>query len=115
MALSVLSITVDSTDPIALAQWWADRLGAEITATNDGWFVTVQGGAAPGQLAFQKVDEVTPGKNSWHLDLGTPDRIAEVAALEAAGATVIGEHSMGDFTWSVLTDPQGNVFCVAPH
>ena len=61
------------------------------------------------------MDEVTPGKNSWHLDLGTPDRIAEVAALEAAGATVIGEHSMGDFTWSVLTDPQGHVFCVAPH
>jgi len=64
MALSVLSITVDSTDPIALAQWWADRLGAEITATNDGWFVTVQGGAAPGQLAFQKVDEVTPARTA---------------------------------------------------
>ena len=31
------------------------------------------------------------------------------------GATVVDEHTMGDFTWSVLTDPQGNVFCVAPH
>ena len=115
MALSVVSVTVDSTDPIPLAQWWAERLGAQIVATNDGWFVIVSGGNAPGQLAFQKVAEVTPGKNSWHLDLGASDRLAEVAALVEAGATVVGEHTMGDFTWSVLTDPQGNHFCVAPH
>lgn len=72
MTLKVLSVTVDSTDPLPLAQWWADRLDARIVATNDGWFVIVSGGNAPGQLAFQKVDEVTPGKNSWHLDLGRP-------------------------------------------
>lgn len=115
MALSVVSVTVDSTDPIPLAQWWAERLDAQIVATNDGWFVIVSGGNTPGQLAFQKVDEVTPGKNSWHLDLGASDRVAEVAALVEAGATVVDEHTMGDFTWSVLTDPQGNHFCVAPH
>lgn len=115
MALSVISVTVDSTDPIPLAQWWADLLGAEITATNDGWFVIVSGGDAPVQLAFQKVDEVTPGKNRWHLDLGASDRLAEVARLEAAGARAVEEHTMGDFTWSVLADPQGNLFCVAPH
>lgn len=115
MALTVLSVTVDSTDPIPLAQWWADRLGAEITGTNDGWFVTVAGGAAPRQLAFQKVPEVTPGKNRWHLDLGADDRLAEVAVLVEAGATVIDEQTIGDFSWSVLTDPQGNVFCVATH
>lgn len=115
MAISVVSVTVDSTDPVPLAQWWADRLGAQIVATNDGWFVIVSGGNAPGQLAFQRVEEVTPGKNSWHLDLGASDRLAEVAALVEAGATAVAEHTMGDFTWSVLADPQGNHFCVAPH
>ena len=115
MALCVISVTVDSTDPIPLAQWWAEQLGAEISATNDGWFVIVSGGNAPVQLAFQKVDEVTPGKNRWHLDLGASDRLAEVARLEAAGARAVEEHTMGDFTWSVLADPQGNLFCVAPH
>ena len=115
MTLKVVSVTVDGTDPLPLAQWWADRLDARIVATNDGWFVIVSGGNAPGQLAFQKVDEVTPGKNSWHLDLGASDRAAAVAELVTAGATVVDEHTMGDFTWSVLTDPQGNVFCVAPH
>ena len=85
MALHVVSVTVDSTDPLPLAQWWADRLDAQIVATNDGWFIIVSGGNAPGQLAFQKVDEVTPGKNSWHLDLGASDRAAAVAELVAAG------------------------------
>lgn len=38
-----------------------------------------------------------------------------MAELVAVGATEVDEHTMGDFTWSVLTDPQGNAFCVAPH
>jgi len=115
MALRIGSITVDSTDPLPLAQWWAERFGAAITGTNDGWFITVAGGSVPSQIAFQKVDEVTPGKNSWHLDLFATDRAAEVERLLDAGATAVEEHTIGDFTWSVLADPQGNRFCVAPH
>ena len=115
MALTIGSITVDSTDPLPLAQWWAERFGATITGTNDGWFVTVAGGSVPSQIAFQKVEAVTPGKNSWHLDLFATDRKAEVAGLLAAGATTVDEHSIGDFTWTIMADPQGNVFCVAEH
>lgn len=114
MTLGVVTITVDSTDPLPLAQWWAARFGAEVVAENDGWFVVVAGGTLPTQLAFQKVGEVTPGKNRWHLDLTADDRAAAVSELVAAGATDAGEQSSGDFTWSVLIDPQGNVFCVAP-
>ena len=53
-----------------------------------------------------------PGENI--LDLGCGDGVL-TEKIVAAGATVVDEHTMGDFTWSVLTDPQGNVFCVAPH
>ena len=31
MALSILTVTVDTTDPVPLAQWWADQLGAQVS------------------------------------------------------------------------------------
>jgi predicted enzyme related to lactoylglutathione lyase len=37
----------------------------------------------------------------------------EVARLVGLGASVIAERSMGDFSWTVLADPEGNEFCVS--
>lgn len=112
MALALGMITTDSTDPLPLAQWWADRLDGDVVEENQGWFVVV---ATPsGTLAFQKVSETTPGKNKLHLDLGTSgDLGGEVERLVAAGAILVAERTEGDHTWFTLTDPQGNEFCVA--
>ena len=114
MTIGIASITFDSTDPVALAGWWAERFGAEITANMDGFFVLVAGGNLPTQLAFQKVDDPTPGKNKLHLDIHTDgDLDDEVARWTAAGATSLGKRNAGDFAWVTLTDPDGNEFCIA--
>jgi predicted enzyme related to lactoylglutathione lyase len=115
MTLTPITITWDTTDPEPLAAWWAEQTGASITATNDGWFVIVAGETLPMQLAFQKVGDPTPGKNRLHLDLTASDVDAEVDRLVAAGATIVGRRSAGDFQWVTLADPQGNEFCVAPR
>ncbi|KUI43501.1 glyoxalase [Mycobacterium sp. IS-1590] len=112
MTLAVLNVTFDSTDPDRLAQWWARALGGQVNPMAPGFFVTVsQPGSAAG-LGFQKVDDPTPGKNRLHLDLGADDMEAEVTRLVELGATEKGRHSMGDFGWVVLADPDGNEFCV---
>ncbi|KLN34617.1 glyoxalase [Cellulosimicrobium funkei] len=114
MALSIGMVTVDSTDPRPLAQWWARQLGGRVVDESDGWFLEVvpaDGVSAP-VLGFQRVEDPTPGKNRLHLDLGTSDREADVAALVADGATFVAEHTMPGFRWAVLADPQGNQFCV---
>ena len=112
-----MMVTLDSTDPEPLARWWAERFGASITGTNDGWFVTVAGGTLPVTLGFQSVPEVTPGKNRLHFDLDAVDRQAAVAEFLTAGATLVTEHTVpdGSFAWTVLEDPQGNQFCIAQH
>lgn len=114
MALSIGMVTVDSTDPRPLAQWWARQLGGRVVDESDGWFLEVMpadGVTAP-VLGFQRVEDPTPGKNRLHLDLGTSDREADVAALLADGATFVAEHTMPGYRWAVLEDPQGNQFCV---
>lgn len=86
MTLSLGMVTADTTDAVALGTWWAEQTGADVVATNDGWFVMVPGGGLPVMLAFQKVEEVTPGKNRLHLDLTSDDLEAETARLLEAGA-----------------------------
>ena len=64
-------------------------------------------------LAFQKVDDPTPGKNRVHIDFAAADMEAEVKRLVELGATETGRNNFGDFEWVVLADPEGNAFCVA--
>ena len=114
MSLSIASITFDSTNPEPLARWWAERFGAEIVANMDGFFLIVAGGSLDAQLAFQKVEDPTPGKNKVHIDIRTDDDLdAEAARWVDAGATSLGKRNAGDFHWVTLADPDGNEFCIA--
>lgn len=112
MTVTPAMITCDTTDALALATWWAEQTGGTITEENDGWYVIVSVPDAP-TLAFQKVEDPTPGKNRLHLDVLTDDLPAEVERLRAAGAGLVAERGDENFRWVTLTDPAGNEFCVA--
>ncbi|KOV70787.1 VOC family protein [Streptomyces sp. MMG1121] len=66
------------------------------------------------RLLFQRVPEPKTVKNRLHLDLHTaPDRrTAELARLQALGARVVREVKEPSGEWHVLTDPEGNEFCL---
>lgn len=113
MTLTLAMITFDTTDPSPLARWWAAQMDGTIVEENDGWFCVVELASAPYRLAFQKVGDPTPGKNRIHLDLTTENLDGEVARLLEAGAGRVDEHTMGDFRWVTLRDPDGNAFCVS--
>lgn len=113
MTLTPAMITIDSANPGPLAQWWAQQTGGTIEQENDGWFYVVALPAGLYPLAFQKVDDPTPGKNRVHLDLTTTDLDGETTRLVEAGASEVAQHTMGDFRWVTLADPDGNVFCVS--
>jgi predicted enzyme related to lactoylglutathione lyase len=113
MTLNVESITFDCVDPDRLADWWAEAVDGTINPVAPGFFVVVSRSGTP-NLAFQKVDDPTPGKNRAHIDFSAADMEAEVKRLVELGASESGRHSFGDdFRWVVLADPDGNAFCVA--
>jgi predicted enzyme related to lactoylglutathione lyase len=113
MALKAENITFDSTDPERLADWWARALDGQVNPIAPPFFVSVTRAEGPG-LAFQKVDDPTPGKNRLHIDFAATDVEAEVKRLVELGASETGRGSFGEFEWVVLADPDGNAFCVAP-
>lgn len=66
------------------------------------------------RLLFQRVPEPKTVKNRLHLDLhaGPQQRPAELARLQALGARVVREVKEAGGEWLVLTDPEGNEFCL---
>jgi predicted enzyme related to lactoylglutathione lyase len=113
MALKVEMVTFDCGDPGKLARWWAEQFDGKTQELIEGEFVVVTRAEGP-RLGFQRVPDPTPGKNRVHLDFTAPDLDGNVARLVAAGAVEIDQHRIGqDFRWVTLTDPDGNVFCVA--
>ena len=64
-------------------------------------------------ILLQQVPEPKTGKNRAHFDVRVADLDSEVARLCDLGATVVSPaHDDDGFRVAILTDPQGNEFCV---
>jgi predicted enzyme related to lactoylglutathione lyase len=68
--------------------------------------------AARPRFLFQRREKSRPNSYPIHLDFLADDRNVEIARLTSAGATVGETRQVGDRTWTVLRDPEGNPFCV---
>lgn len=75
------------------------------------------------RILFQKVPEEKTVKNRWHLDIDVVDRSlpedqqdrdrqAMIMALVDRGATEIKRFDEPVGKWVLMTDPEGNEFCV---
>ncbi|MEU4997516.1 VOC family protein [Streptomyces sp. NPDC021622] len=66
------------------------------------------------RILFQRVPETKTIKNRLHLDVhSAPDeREREVTRIEALGAAVLRREKQPGGEWVVMTDPEGNEFCV---
>ncbi len=113
MTLSLGMITIDTTDATRLAGWWAEQTGSRVVQDFGGGYLILAGGGLPALLAFQQVDDPTPGKNKVHLDLSADDLDAEVDRLVGRGRDPGRDRGDESFRWVTLADPDGNQFCVA--
>jgi predicted enzyme related to lactoylglutathione lyase len=117
VAIRIQSTAIDARDPAALGRFWADVLGWRITEEEPDEVAleppagSPEDGVVP-DLLFLAVPEEKAGKNRLHLDLRPEDQAAEVARIEALGATRVDIGQGPDVTWVVLADPEGNEFCV---
>ncbi len=135
-----IQVTFDAVNPPVLRQFWCTALGYIRQPPPDGfddwesavasWGITPEhfedfdaivdpDGNGP-RIFIQKVPEPKTAKNRVHLDVnvgGNPadraDRVrAHVQDLVAAGGAVQREFTQNGEFWIVMTDPEGNEFCV---
>ncbi len=104
---------MDAADPARLARFWADVLGWEEKASDEGGVEIGDPDGAVPTLVFVPVPEPKAGKNRIHLDVNPTgcDQDEELARLRSLGA-VDADVGQGEQTWHVLADPEGNEFCL---
>lgn len=122
MTSKLTELAIDCADPRALAGFWCSVLGYEVQDESDG-VVTIgsprvpegrrRPGPVPPTLTFAPVPEGKTVKNRLHLDVNPTDgeQADEVRRLLGLGA-LPADVGQGEQTWVVLTDPEGNEFCV---
>jgi catechol 2,3-dioxygenase-like lactoylglutathione lyase family enzyme len=111
MTSRIAQWTLDVQDVDAMAEFWSQALGyraerrddgsVKLYPPGDGLFVWLQPSAGP-----------KAGKNRNHPDLVAADPAAEVERLLHLGARRADVGQQGDEGFTVLTDPEGNEFCV---
>jgi catechol-2,3-dioxygenase len=108
------SVVIDAPDPHALATFYAQLLGMEVTgAAGDDWVVATGAGH---RIAFQQAPDLRPPDwpdpdrpQQFHLDIRVPDiDEAEPTTLALGARRLPGEG--GDFR--VYADPVGHPFCL---
>ncbi len=109
-----IGIVIDFADPEALAEFWAPALDY-VSLGSFGSYVALFPNGRPGpKLLLQRVAEPKSVKNRMHLDIEVPDIETEAARLVALGATRVSEGPCSELgsTWFMMTDTEGNQFCV---
>lgn len=109
----ITAVVVDTTDLDSAVGFWSELLGLDVRHRDARYVYVgpiVEGGP---HLAFQLVPEDKRGKNRLHLDVRVPDRERFAARVVELGGSIIGDHQdVGYPRWTVVTDPEGNEFCV---
>ena len=108
------AIVIDCHDPDGLFSFWSEITGVEIAQEFPGFIFCTELPGNSIRLAFQQVPEDKVTKNRLHLDLGHEDPEALIASVEDLGGSRLHDHQIGDFHWTVMADPEGNEFCIAP-
>jgi catechol-2,3-dioxygenase len=109
--IGLFAVTIDAPDAAALARFYADLLGMEVTYDGPEGSLAVGGGKS---LMFQRVADYTPPQwpdpahpQQAHLDILVDDLdAAEARALELGATRLPG----GGDGWRTLADPAGHPF-----
>ena len=114
MTSRIAVIAIDAIEPRVVADFWCEVLGWQVTDEDDTLVsITPPDGSWP-TIDVVKVPEKKSVKNRLHLDLradgnSTEDELERLLAL-GARRTDVGQGP--DVTWVVLSDPEGNEFCL---
>ena len=111
--MRLFAVTIDAPDASALARFYADLTGMEVTYDGPEGALVAGGGK---NLMFQQISDYTPPRwpdptrpQQAHLDLLVEDPGAGEARALELGARAL---DAGGDRFKVLTDPAGHPFCL---
>jgi predicted enzyme related to lactoylglutathione lyase len=110
----IAAVVVDCADPRAMARFWGEAMDWTVREVTGDYARLRSASEAGPYLEFLRTAGAKAVRKRVHLDLVPypgDDQAAEVARLQELGATP-ADVGQGDVPWIVLSDPEGNQFCV---
>jgi hypothetical protein len=102
---------INCADIEVMTRFWTQALDLTPSSTEPGDDFRVLRGPRV-NLSLQVADTPVTARDQMHLDLYTDDQAEQVERLIGLGATYVRHNSDPDDDYIVLTDPEGNEFCV---
>jgi hypothetical protein len=108
----VYQVSLDIPGPLfdEEAARWEELTGGRVEVLGrrpEFAWLRIPDGPRPLDVLLQRLDR-HDGPLTAHLDVGTPDRAAEVRRHRALGASLVAEEEF----WTVLADPAGLPYCI---
>lgn len=111
MSLRLGSVVINCANLELMTAFWSVALDFKVGPVSpDGEYRILAGDLL--QMALQVAKTPVTGRDQMHLDLYTREQSEEVSRLLALGATFVRHHDDPEDNYVVLTDPEGNEFCV---
>jgi catechol 2,3-dioxygenase-like lactoylglutathione lyase family enzyme len=111
MAIRLGSTVINCADLELMTSFWSQALHlARSPADDDDDFRVLRGEGV--YLSLQLARTPVTARDQMHLDLFSDDQANEVERLTALGARFIRHHDDPWDDYVVMTDPEGNEFCV---
>ena len=111
MAIRLGSTVINCADIQLMTSFWCQALDlAPSSAAEDDDFRVLRG--ENGSISLQLSATTVSARDQMHLDLYSDDQTAEVKRLVGLGARIVRHHRHPEDDYVVMTDPEGNEFCV---
>ena len=111
MAIRLGSTVVNCADIKLMTSFWSQALDLAPSSTaEDDDFRVLRG--EHGSLSLQLSRTAVSARDQMHLDLYSDDQAAEVKRLVGLGAKIVRHNRHPEDDYVVMTDPEGNEFCV---
>jgi len=111
MAIRLGSTVINCADLEGMTRFWTGALDLKPSSLDaDDDFRVLRGPA--GTISLQRAGTPVSARDQMHFDLYTDDQAAEVARLTGLGAVCVRHNQDPDDDYVVMTDPEGNEFCV---
>jgi hypothetical protein len=123
MAVTIACVAFDCSDALTVGRFWSAAVERPLDPGATSEFASIgfaerrtRNGWGKVELVdhptwmFAKVPEQKASKNRLHLDVIAPDLETEIARLVDLGATRVEDKGEYGYTWTLMTDPEGNEF-----
>ena len=110
----IAAVVVDCAEPSQLAHFWSEAAGWTVHES-DADFARLRHPQGVGPyLELDRRPHLPTDRHRAHIDLLPPAgsrQAGEVERLQRLGAR-LADIGQGDVPWTVMTDPEGNAFCI---